>query len=342
MKNIFQSIAYRTNLFFDKNYYLHKWLKEHPSNSIETMVIEMSSFCNLQCEFCNFHGKEKLLRQERRESFMSWDIAKKIADQAKRIETLKQIISYHSGEELLNPEWYEMLSYILDELGGVERLNFSTNGMLLDEENISKIQKLNAKHIRLSISFTGHSRDEVELLRKGISYEKVKDNILKTKKYFDDKIKILITIDYALNRDEVIKHHGIIDNIRCDVPDYIKEDFKGIQCVCGPTCLYNPQVSYDFDKFGLTMEKVSSKRSSCINVFNLICIDSQGYVLNCACNGGYERIGNILDNDMTDIWENSVSLREARKLIREQEKSPDFCKNCPFQNGGGEFYILTK
>lgn len=125
MKNIINSIAgivsiiaYRTNMVFDKNYPLRKWLKEHPASSIETMVIEMSSFCNLQCEFCNFHGKEKLLRQERRESFMSWDVAKKIADEAKRIKTLKQIVSYHSGEELLNPEWYEMLSYILDERGG--------------------------------------------------------------------------------------------------------------------------------------------------------------------------------------------------------------------------------
>lgn len=214
--------------------------------------------------------------------------------------------------------------------------------MLLDEENISKIQKLNAKHIRLSISFTGHSRDEVEIFRKGISYEKVKENVLKAKKYFDDKIEILITIDYALNRDEVIKHHNILDNIQYAVPDYIIEDFKGIQCVCGPTCLFNPQVSYDFDKLGLTVERVSNKYSSCTNVFNLICIDSQGYVLNCSCNGGYERIGNILDNDMTDIWENSITLREARKLIREQAKSPDFCKNCLYQNGGGEFYILTK
>ena len=70
--------------FLFPGYLLHKWIAIHRNDGPETLVIEMSSFCNLRCKFCNFHGEENLIEKNKRGSFMTWNVVKELAKQTKR------------------------------------------------------------------------------------------------------------------------------------------------------------------------------------------------------------------------------------------------------------------
>lgn len=336
------NISPKINLLddFRRDYPIRSYLRNYEYPKVEHLVIETSSYCNLECEFCNFHGDEKLLRNDKREAFMTWPIIYKLAEQAKNFKDLKIITFFHSGEEFLNPEWQEMFDYILSEVNP-PKASLSTNGMLLNKTNIEKINMLHCEDIDLCISLTGHSVEECEKYRKNINYEQVKSNIKMCEQLLKSNVHLRINLDCMVNLNDLKKANYMIDEVYMDVPQYIKEDFENVDCIVGPTFIFNPDVKMQLEQ-GVKPEKVSAYYSSCINVFNSICIDSQGYVLNCCCNGGYIRLGNIMEGDMYDIWANSNMMKEAREKIVKTGVSPDFCSKCGYQNGHGEFYALVQ
>ena len=212
------------------------YFKRHKDVTPENLCIELSSFCNLKCKFCFFHGY--LNANKSKESFMTWEILKEIARQAKRWENLKILTCFHSGEEFLNPQWAEMLSYFLEETK-IPKLIFSTNGMLLDKNNCDKFLSLPCDDVTLQISFSGRTIEECEEIRKGIDYQKVKNNIILAQSILKDKVKIRFNIDYIVSKTDIERAGYIASNIKYTVPEYIKDDFENIQFFVGPTVFYN-------------------------------------------------------------------------------------------------------
>lgn len=304
----------------------------------KTVVMELSSYCNLSCEFCNFHGFESINKD--RKNFLTWEILEELIYQIKKCPSIRRIISYHSGEELLHPQWHEMIQYLLDETN-IEEFIISTNGMLLNEKNISKFQELKGKDIKLFVSLSGNSINECEVIRKKIVYNVVKENILNAYQRLSNKIEIRINCDYMITEEYFNSVGRDFNNITFEVPEYIKKDFPMIKCYAGPTYLYNPdKISADLMGFCEPVE-VRNKRGFCSNIFDMVSVDSSGYVLNCPCNGGYSRLGNILDEDMFKIWSQNSLMVESRKILKETYKQPQWCENCAFQ-ANGTFHMLIK
>lgn len=299
------------------------------------LVIELSSYCNLQCELCFFHGY--LNGNKGKNALMTWEIVKEIAKQAKRWKSIERLYCFHSGEELLNPEWFEMLSFLLEEIK-VKEIIFSTNGMLLNDENIEKFGRLQCENITLQISLSGENQKECEYWRKNLDYELVKNNIIKAQKRLPSNVHMRLNVDYMIDYETIKNSNFIIDIEKYVVPKYIQNDFKNIECSVGPTVLYENVNMMQHENIDVV--SCRSDVNACLNMFNLMCIDSQGFVLNCCCNGGQIRLGNILETDALDIWKNHNIMIMARNQILDG-KIPSICSSCSYA-GHNSFYIPVK
>ncbi len=312
-----------------------EYCKKNADLSPTHVVIELSSYCNLKCEFCIFHGY--LNKNVSREAFMAWETIKELVRQMKEWNSIEKLSCFHSGEEFLNPEWYEMLSYILGQIH-IPELFLSTNGMLLNEENIKKISNLQCENITLLVSFSGESEAECERWRRNMDYRKVKENILLAKSFLPSHVQIKLNVDYMIDKESAKAAGYIIENMKYEVPKYLQKDFGDIECFAGPTVLYEDVSCRAYE--GLSVVQAKYQNSACLNLFNEICIDSQGYVLNCACNGGLHRLGNVMSENALDIWRNNKTMVEGREKILQRGEEPQICANCSY--GGELFHMLVK
>ena len=119
--------------------------------------LELSGYCNCKCVYCPFHGKLNLKKDHK--GFMNWETIDRIIELICKIGTIKTIDTTGPGEIFLNKEWSEMLSKILQKTN-MDEVIIYTNGMLLNDENICKITKLNVPKIVVEISLDGKNSEE--------------------------------------------------------------------------------------------------------------------------------------------------------------------------------------
>lgn len=341
MSNIIRKLGGKAVRIVDPYWDMHRWLRGHKNNVIEVLSFETTSYCPHECKFCNFHGDEKLIEKIGGRAFAKWEIIEELADQVKKLGTVRQLCPGHSGDEFLNPEWFEMLNCICKNMepGGV--ILISTSGMLLSEDNLIKLNKLNIDKVTLQISFSGYNEAETEFFRKNQVYDTVRKNVKRAEEILDKKkCSIHFNVNQYYMKSELEKFHGRIWKIHHEAPEFLKRDFPEMLCYVGPTSIMTPDFDYGLES-GFYIAEESSKGRFCPQPFNQCTVDVHGNVLICSCNGGYERLGNIMERDMYDIWSNSPRLEEARRLIRNKEMSPDYCRNCFFQLKG-KYSVLAK
>lgn len=114
-------------------------------NNFTSVRLEITSGCNLNCKYCHnqkFNNKKD-------------DMS--IKDILKLIKELKDIMNIDKilitgGEPLINPHVYEIISYIT-RLG--IKADMVTNGILLNETTIKKLENAGLKRVRISIDEVG-------------------------------------------------------------------------------------------------------------------------------------------------------------------------------------------
>jgi len=153
------------------------------------MALESSNDCQASCIMCH-RGK-----LERNKESMSLAIYKKAILEAKknRIKTIQ--LSFY-GEPLLDPEFIFKLGYLREHLPKAVVV-FNTNGEALTDELIAAILKHKVNEIRFSIE--GNNASEYESVRKGLSFDKLVDNISRLKIAKDAATSELKIMVWALN-----------------------------------------------------------------------------------------------------------------------------------------------
>ena len=284
--------------------------------------LSLSGFCNISCRYCPFHSE--FSKWSVNKSFMSWNMIKEIANQAKNILTLEKLQVVGDGEPLLNSDWYDMINYILDRTT-ISKVLFYTNGMLLNRQNVDKLSRLHCKALTLETSIDGNSPEETEFWRKGSSYSTIKENLSYAYAVLDkQKTKLWIRgCNLVPLRMKNADWTQIIDYIS-GCGDYLRRDFPQANI----TFTY---VSPSFENMpGTEILEYNNSNSLivCMNVFNMISINHNGDILSCSCyQGNYDIIGNILSANIYNTWMNSPILNRAREAFSRGE-APDMCGKC--------------
>lgn len=299
--------------------------------------IELSGRCNLKCVYCPFHG---VLAKKEQKGIMNWETLYKLVDQLKDIKTIKKLTVVGNGELFVNPEWFEMLNYILEKIS-IDNLQMYTNGMLLNKKEVDKINKIkNVKKIDLEVSIDGKTPDECERFRVGAVYETIKNNLRYALKVFNEKIDVTIFNLYLADEEETRLNDYMVEYAN-QPPAYLMSDFPLLKIVSRKAVLDGDE---EGEIPGFKKIKINKKPpySECINTFNRMAIDYQGNLVRCSCSKGFcQRIGNIENDNLLECWINDDELNLARKHLLEKSSDIDFCSGCELK-GKEPYYVLVE
>ncbi|MDD5089928.1 MAG: radical SAM protein [Candidatus Wallbacteria bacterium] len=135
------------------------------------LSLELSSFCNLSCDFCSQHN-----HAIRDKSFMQFSLFRRIIDElAEKQLTLKSINPFFRGESLLHPDFCAMLDYIYEKSSVkpvAEYIVLHTNGLLFDNDKIESLLRVSdQKRLphpgNLILSMDAATEKTYRLIRKG-------------------------------------------------------------------------------------------------------------------------------------------------------------------------------
>ncbi|MBF0275886.1 MAG: radical SAM protein [Nitrospinae bacterium] len=130
--------------------------KELPSNLLSfsrdkrpVVVWNMTRTCNLSCIHCYSESKDKAYEGE-----LTTEQGKKMIDDL--IEFKVPTILFSGGEPLMHPDIFELAEYAIK--GGL-RAVFSTNGTLINEDNVKRIKDVGLSYVGISIDGTEEVND---------------------------------------------------------------------------------------------------------------------------------------------------------------------------------------
>lgn len=132
-----------------------------------SVMVEPTNACNFSCVMC----PHKLMKRPK--GFIELDLFKLILKKCEE-EGVSHLLLYTVGEPLLHPKFLEMLR--LSALcTGIKKIEFFTNGSLLNEEYIREIVKINK--CTAHISFSGWNKETYESRYKGGVFEEIIEKI---------------------------------------------------------------------------------------------------------------------------------------------------------------------
>ena len=150
--------------------YKEEELKRH---TLIDLFWECTLTCNAHCKHCGSSAEKKQYEGELTTEEIKCAF-KQISDD---MDASKILINVTGGEPLVRKDLCEVMEYATNELGF--HWGMTTNGILLNDENIEKLKKANMETVSISIDGMAETHDEF----RGVpgSYDKIIENIKKLK-----------------------------------------------------------------------------------------------------------------------------------------------------------------
>ena len=263
--------------------------------------LELTNLCNAKCIFCPYQF------QKRKTDFMSDEIFHKAVKDFCDIGGGSVILTPIVGEALIDPRFLDRVKYLRSQYS-IDRIELTTNGILLDKHGIEEI--LNSGITSIFISTAGFEEEMYKRVYQSNSYERMRQNVLKLLEYnAKKKLPIHITIGLRSDRplDEILR-----DN-----------DFQ-------PILAYKPNIDFTWSYTSangritreilpdtMKLRIVRSHKKPCVQLFNGPIILPDGTVMACDCVAAMDAvidlgIGNIMESSLIDIWQ-SHRMKELRE-----------------------------
>lgn len=185
--------------------YLDQERKTHP---LKDLFWECTLSCNAACKHCGSSAEKRqyegeLTTEEIKAGF------KQIADS---FCANKILVSVTGGEPLVRNDLCDVMGYASNELGF--HWGITTNGMLLNNENIDKLKKANMETISISIDGLEETHDNF----RGVSssYKKILSNIQKLKEADFLKYLQVTTVVHKKNISELEELYKVMLKLNLD------------------------------------------------------------------------------------------------------------------------------
>ena len=168
-------------------------------NRFLALHFEMTNKCNLRCKHCyniNYLNSNN--------TDLTTEEVKKIID--KSIELGCKDIGFSGGEPFMREDFFEILEYVKKY-----PVHVLTNGLLLDHDNIKKLNKINNLIIEFRISLDGLEKHKK---LRNVDYKTVLTNVKELLK--NDYVVTINTMITNYNLDELEKMYELFKEIKID------------------------------------------------------------------------------------------------------------------------------
>lgn len=302
------------------------------TTAMTSICLEISNPCNERCVHCYRICKDT------KKGFLSANQAKSVLEQAKALGAVSTTIT--GGESLLNPEWKDIVR-VADSLN--YRISFFSNGSLMKESDADFLATVkNLKEVQFSLyaldeavhdSITGlqgscaGTKNAVKLLRERnvpifVSCPAMKENktaVLDLMRWCDDE-NIPSCADIFIFGDSAYTGKNLSHRLSWqDLQDFFEESMKDngrLAYIWGNSC----------------GEQKLSEIEFYSGAAHSLCVSGDGTIYPAI--GWYEKLGNIKEDTLKDVFENHPLLNRLRKIyvsdIAECRACTcaDFCNFC--------------
>ncbi len=296
----------------------------------KTMQLHINSECNYNCLYCYANNKEvKSLN------------TKKLLDlitQAKKLGVYN--IDFLGGEPFLHKDFYKLLQYTSKQNISI---TIFTNGILINDEWIKKIKKLNTQ-VLLVIKYDYNAKIYNKLTGRKQNFTKVKKII---KKCVNAKIQV---ITFAVITKFNVNYVGRMINNSLKLgalpmfERYLPVKDKQINKKLEISKEEWEQVLISITDFYLGAKEIvegvgylSGGMCSCFG--NNLSVMQDGIVKPCPETPSSLSVGNVNNNLLKDIWENFEKKRKEWLIIPKECKQ---CKNKYLCRGGCKAHTFIK
>ena len=148
--------------------------QEYQKHTLVDLFWECTLTCNAKCKHCGSSAEKKKYDGE----LTTEEIKTAFKQISNDMDATKILINVTGGEPLVRKDLCEVMEYATNELG--VHWGMTTNGILLNDENIEKLKKANMETISISIDGLEETHDSF----RGVpgSYKTIINNIKKLKK----------------------------------------------------------------------------------------------------------------------------------------------------------------
>lgn len=315
-------------------FYLSKKSKKLNLNFLPiTMDIEPTTGCNFRCTMCQVSSPNFVSKN------LDFDMFKKTIEDNKQLLKIKL---QGMGEPLVNTKFFDMVDFA-SKHGIVSEI--TTNGSLLNKENIFKLTNSNLS--RITISIDGASSETFEKIRVKSSFMTVVNNCKNLVKNFKKKlIRPEISAWCVVQNDNISEFEKIYELCKeigfdkltyqfylsgwgkdewNDINKYKRIKIKSIKDKIEEIKFRGSKEGMDINIFD---ENLLSFSKQCVWPWESSYISKTGDVVPC-CIIGDEKVvsfGNIKKEPFEKIW-NSEKYKNFRNNIKNNQ-IPDYCKNC--------------
>lgn len=258
--------------------------------------IEITNKCNLSCRMC------PRPLAHRKEGFMEFGVFQKIVDECYEYETPIRIIGF--GEPLLHPQFNEMIRYIKQDKSSL--LHITTNGLLM---NFNIMKTLIDNDVdSIIFSFQGTSAELYKRMRRVDAYSHLYNTIGAFAHTRSTKEKPFIHITTTTTNET-----------KEDKESFVKEWLPLVDAV-----------SVGTTNMALVKDIITDKYVPCTEVYHLVQVDWDGSISPCCGDfDNYLTIGNIKNNSIYSLWNNSKKLEHLRGLLNgRNHKMLNPCHRC--------------
>lgn len=308
-----------------KNILLNQWAAMRGKVCIPSLptlaTIEVASICNLRCPVCET-GSEQLNRAQ---GLMSFENFKKIIDKIYRY--INTIFLYWMGEPFLNPHIYKMIEYAKHKKTYVV---VCTNGEILNATTLIKSGLDEIQFQIAGVSQEAHSKYRVGSHIENIS-KNIKEVIAERKERNKKHPKIILgLIVTKYSESEIPKFFNWAKTVGVDETMLIKLWVRNYQQAKEFLPTDEKYWIYSRNAFDKGELKIRSRpKGRCYHIWHSVTINWEGDILPCCvdANNRYG-MGNILDDNLINIWNNKKYQDFRRKIFADQLLS-SLCRLCP-------------
>lgn len=282
------------------------------------LIVDPASNCNLKCPFCPTGHRNLIAKTGRYQGPMSLDLFKKIISDLNEFpDKIRVLRLYKEGEPLMNRHFSDMVS-IARKSGRVEKIDTTTNGVLLTPRNSERIIAAGIDQINISVN--------------GLSTEQFMD-LVKTKVNFSryvENIKYL----YSIKGDCTIYIKAIQENLTKDDQSRFLEIFGDISDRIFFEHLFPNWPGFD-DPIIPKEGKVAlyggeiREQSVCPYIFYSTTVNSDGTVSLCIQDWSRKLVVGDLNNEsLIEVWSNYLITEHRIRHLTGQRKDNPTCRNC--------------
>ncbi|MFZ0760635.1 MAG: radical SAM/SPASM domain-containing protein [Candidatus Sulfotelmatobacter sp.] len=262
--------------------------------------LELTNLCNADCVFCPYQF------QQRKTEFMSDRVFEKALGDFVRIGGGSVGLTPVVGDALIDPGFLGRVRRLRAE-PNIDRIWLTTNAILLDKHGIPEVLASGVTH--MNISTAGFDEAMYVRVYRSKSYRRMRENVLELLR-LNSQRSAPIPITLALRPDRPL------DEVMKDA------DFQEILA-------FHPQLDFTWAYTSangrivrdalppiMKLRTVTSRRESCVNLWNGPIVLPDGTIIACSCVAAMDAqadlgLGNILQTSLLEIWQGQM-LKELR------------------------------